>query len=117
MLSRKASRHREWEPGRIKSDVAALVVSTNRSLEDAFRLIRRIKASVANDRCVLLVCGGQIPTSLRSRPFSCVRRSEQDAALGKEKEQWCTKKEKKNFDKPLDTAPVHRIFTDVFIIF
>lgn len=40
------------------------MVSTDRSLEDAFRLIRRIKFAVfADDRCVLLVCGGHTATS------------------------------------------------------
>jgi len=61
------------------------MVSTNRSLEDAFRYIRRIK----------LVCGVRPlrPARLRrpycdelfNGPFSFGRRSEQDAATGKGK--------------------------------
>jgi len=65
------------------------MVSTNRSLEDAFRLIRRMSVDVfANGRCVLLGCGGQDCDVLVSRPFSSGRRSGQNAAFGKEKEQW-----------------------------
>jgi hypothetical protein len=45
-----------------------------------------------NDRCVLLVCGGQNCDELFMCPFSFVRRSEQDAALGKGKNMLYKKK-------------------------
>jgi len=51
-----------------------------------------------NDRCVLLVCGGQNCDELFMCPFSFVRRSEQDAALGKGKNMLYKKKKiKENF--------------------
>lgn len=88
MLSPKVSGHHVAEnesPARIKSNVAALAASTNRSLEDAFRLNRRIEI-IAKVRCVLPVCGGDAPTSLCDSPFSRLRRSGQDAAMYKDRE-------------------------------